>query len=149
MGVHEGIWLNKKPMKCKSCNEMFKTSNRYIKHHQEVHGSPPPDFSEKFMCDQCPSVFYKKDSLKTHIKNVHSDSPELFGEFMCDQCPKIFLKKHTLAVHRYRAHSNKFERKPVQKIKCQLCEKTYKNHSYLKVRFFKDLKKGLKLIEFI
>ena len=87
------------------------------------------------MCDQCTSVFFKKDSLKTHIKNVHSDSPELFGEFMCDQCPKIFSKKHTLAVHRYRVHSNKYiNRKPVEKVKCPQCEKTYKNHSYLKVR---------------
>jgi len=143
LGVHEGIWLNKKPVTCKSCNEVFKTSNRYIKHHQDSHGGPPPEYSEKHMCDQCTSVFFKKDSLKTHIKNVHSDSPELFGEFMCDQCPKIFSKKHTLAVHRYRVHSNKYiNRKPVEKVKCPQCEKTYKNHSYLKEHVMKEHEKN-------
>ena len=31
LGVHEGIWLNKKPINCKACGGIFKTANRYIK----------------------------------------------------------------------------------------------------------------------
>jgi len=46
-----------------------------------IYKKPQP--SESFICDQCPKIFSKEGSLKSH-KNLHSRSVK------CDKCPRTF-----------------------------------------------------------
>ena len=41
--------------------------------HCPNYGLPNYVDKEKFMCDECPSVFMQKHQLKTHNDNVHSN----------------------------------------------------------------------------
>ena len=69
--------------------------------------------------------------------------PEKIGEYMCESCPRIFAKKTTLAVHKYKMHSPKFKgNKQIEKVKCPQCEKTYRNHSYMKEHILKEHEKN-------
>ena len=74
----------------------------FVQHYKYVHGGIPPGFEdkEKFMCDQCPSVFFNNLSLKLHYKTKHSDivkdpakGQEISkGSFVCLQFSKIPIK---------------------------------------------------------
>ena len=69
---------------------------------------------------------------------MHGDFPPEFEDrekFMCDQCPAIFLTKQKWTSHKWSVHLKK--RKPVQRVQCPQCTKTYKNHSYLKEHILK------------
>ena len=56
---------------CLKCDQEFTDERYLIQHYRIVHKDIPPGFEEKekFMCDQCPSVFFNKLSLKLHCKN--------------------------------------------------------------------------------
>ena len=67
----------------------------FVQHYKYVHGGIPPGFEdkEKFMCDQCPSVFFNNLSLKLHYKTKHSDiikDPAKVGRRNCPHCEKTF-----------------------------------------------------------
>lgn len=73
---------------------------------------------------------------------MHGDFPPEFEDrekFMCDQCPAIFLTKQKWTSHKWSVHLKK--RKPVQRVQCPQCTKTYKNHSYLKEHILKEHEK--------
>merc|ERR1712020_742876 len=114
--------------------------------HQKEEGS---DLNH--ICSQCGKGFIFKFSLTNHLRlhkeakgGILKEQPsrpknEKFGEYKCDQCPKIFTKKSQLANHKYRKHSPNF--KPIQRIKCQHCDKSYKNATFLKEHVLKDHEK--------
>lgn len=56
--VHGEIKSAVNEIQCKSCEMKFAFPNYYIQHHQNEHGSLPPDYIDKelFFCDKCPQV---------------------------------------------------------------------------------------------
>ena len=89
-----------------------------------------------------PNYYYRKHPEHTGRTNkVYPRSKnEKIGEYKCDKCPKIFQKSSTLAMHRHRTHNPNF--KPAQRIKCQQCEKSYKNVTYMKEHVLRDHEKN-------
>ena len=77
------------------CDQEFNATMYFVQHYKYVHGGIPPGFEdkEKFMCDQCPSVFFNNLSLKLHYKTKHSDiikDPAKVGRRNCPHCEKTF-----------------------------------------------------------
>ena len=58
--------------------------------------------NKKYSCNKCDSILSSEKSLKSHIKNAHSDKKNT--ALQCHLCEKIFvtengLKKHVVAIH--------------------------------------------------
>ena len=116
-------------IKCSSCEEAFSAGNFYIQHYQSIHGGLPPEYvdKEKFMCDECPSVFMQKHRLKTHKDNVHSNKPDRTKkDFQCKFCDKKFLRGFSLKEHILREHEKST---PFQ---CNQCTRSFGTRSRLK-----------------
>ena len=82
----------------------------FVQHYKYVHGGIPPGYEnkEKFMCDQCPSVFFNNLSLKLHYKTKHSEfikeDTTKAGRRNCPHCEKTFAtylsyKEHIKSKH--------------------------------------------------
>ena len=93
------------PATCQQCNEDFSGIQFLIQHYRNIHGTLPPAYLNKelFMCDQCPNVYRSKDSLKKHIRVIHSGKPAKKIR-KCPHCEKEFitipcLKEHIAVKH--------------------------------------------------
>ena len=61
---------------CDKCRDTFDTLRGYIRHHQVMHGDFPANLPNDstlptFMCDECPKVYLKQQTLELHKKHVH------------------------------------------------------------------------------
>ena len=95
-------------------------------------------YIDSISCSACEETFSAENHYIQHYQTMHGDFPPEFSErekFMCDQCPAIFLTKQKWTSHKWSVHLKK--RKPVQRVQCPQCSKTYKNHSYLKEHVLK------------
>ena len=95
---------------CPVCDQEFNASMYFVQHYKYVHGGIPPGYEnkEKFMCDQCPSVFFNNLSLKLHYKTKHSEfikeDTTKAGRRNCPHCEKTFAtylsyKEHIKSKH--------------------------------------------------
>merc|ERR1712228_118364 len=71
------------------------------------HGGLPPEYNdmEKFICDECPTVFLEKHRLKSHKRHKHSNKPEIVRkEIQCKFCDKKYTGQQNLKEHILRDH---------------------------------------------
>ena len=77
-----------------------------------------------FKCEICSNVYRYKESLKSHMKNVH----EKVRKFICKICDQSFYASSKLQDHISRNH----ETTEMENLKCHKCEKTFSNQPSLK-----------------
>ena len=61
---------------CDKCQDTFDTLKGFIRHYQVMHGDFPPNLPKDstlhtLKCDECPKIFLKQCTLKSHKKKVH------------------------------------------------------------------------------
>ena len=109
-----GTKINKRgnvPRHIKRCERKKEQTNRLTTHEQST---------EKYLCDICKKEMKNKNSLRSHIYNMHKETSGDFGceicTFRCDD--ERFLKKHMTMKHgdgptikcakcQYRCHSKR------------------------------------------
>ena len=124
-----GILHVKKPFKCLECDRAFKTeSDRNM--HLLIHKCLPDD-DGLYRCDQCDKVYKSQRTLNDHLIR-HTGQ-----RFPCTLCDSILVSKRGLNDHvrKLHSHGTKPQTKNclVQRLKCNLCEKSYKHRDDLKV----------------
>ena len=75
---------NNEPVKCKTCNKVFRNATELSVHDQSVHNA---EFA------QCPYCLIMTKSLRNHIKFVH------MKKFQCELCQKSFSANAKLTRH--------------------------------------------------
>ncbi len=137
---------------CSKCKRVYPGPLHLAYHMELVHSTE----GQRFHCDKCGKHYKQMKSLKTHIRDDHSDVPkprEIYEcakcskrlqskcalnmhnrrcgnpsrDFQCHQCPKAFVRKNDLERHINCLHSD------ARPEKCDLCSKTYKVKSALKL----------------
>ena len=111
----------------------------FVQHYKYVHGGIPPGYEdkEKFMCDQCPSVFFNNLSLKLHYKTKHASnngqhpqgllSNNKIGRRKCPHCEKTFATYLS-----YKEHIKSKHEKDTP-YKCDQCHRSYGTSGRLRV----------------
>ena len=118
---------------CPECDQEFNATMYFVQHYKYVHGGIPPGFEdkEKFMCDQCPSVFFNQLSLKLHYKTKHSnavkDTASKSGRRSCPHCEKTFATYLS-----YKEHIKSKHEKDTP-YKCDQCHRSYGTSGRLRV----------------
>lgn len=118
---------------CPECGQEFNATMYFVQHYKYVHGGIPPGFEdkEKFMCDQCPSVFFNNLSLKLHYKTKHAegskDANVKTGRRNCPHCDKTFATYLS-----YKEHIKSKHEKDTP-YKCDQCHRSYGTSGRLRV----------------
>ena len=81
--VHSNVRLS-----CKVCPKSFKRESD-LKIHELSH-------SVNFKCNECPSVFTKKNALLRHHRSLHSD---VDSPFTCKFCNKLIKRSDNFKIH--------------------------------------------------
>lgn len=89
------------------------------KQHQDTHNAPSSS-----ICDFCGKGFKNRRYLSGHIKSVHSDE-----SYLCTDCGKSFRQQSGYRSHRHLKHSSE----PPERIRCELCEKTFVTRTTLRL----------------
>lgn len=114
-----------KPFHCSICDKAV-NSRQHLKRHERTH-------FKSFQCpfDNCPEAFYKHQSLKAHISQVHETNQE---KHKCQFCHKRFLRPGRLRDHIEKQHNNE------SKLVCDYpgCFKTFKVWSALQLHIKSD-----------
>lgn len=105
--------------KCELCSQTF-FLNIYLKLHQKTH-------IKEYECDFCGMKFSDRLQVSEHLSIHFHDKT-----FKCDVCEKIFSTSIKLKTHK-KSHEGK--------VKCLLCDKSYKKHSISTHRLRHKLKK--------
>lgn len=80
---------------CDKCQKEFKCPSKFDRHFREVHQK-----LKKFLCNECPATFSRREHLSKHIFNAHMDS-----KFQCHICSEYIstgnneIKRHLEVVH--------------------------------------------------
>ena len=84
------------PKICDECGHFCTTKEVFKAHMAETHGEGIKE-EPTVPCEICGKMFKSSNSLKTHVKLLHSGKTE--GDFPCEQCGKVFRSKATLEYH--------------------------------------------------
>ena len=101
---------------CLICNTQFDQSYLLKLHMKKAHNVATdqlPGYTKarpQLKCPHCEKVYYRKESVRRHIKDAHSEDKQKSshetskGVFPCDQCDKIYdlkgkLRRHVRIVH--------------------------------------------------
>ena len=135
-----------KKYECDICLKKYKDKHILTEHKTEVHGRP-------FKCDHCKKSYntqlklslHQKSSKKCNVKNLKCDSCDksftnqsqlqwhksricnVNKTYQCDLCPKKYVKSGTLTEHKRDIHGII----SFQGLKCEHCERTFKNEIHL------------------
>uniref|UniRef100_A0A336M6M3 CSON005097 protein n=1 Tax=Culicoides sonorensis TaxID=179676 RepID=A0A336M6M3_CULSO len=101
---------------CPHCNTTLKSASILKAHIFAVHTDP--ELKQKFPCEQCSKIFFKKIHYKTHLL---THLPEDQWPFECETCGQKF--KHS---QRYKRHVQQHENPGAGLIFCNLCGKGFK-----------------------
>lgn len=107
--IHSGVTLT-----CTICQKMF-TLPEYLKYHMMYTHSEGDPLS----CDVCGRMYKNSVTLMVHKKNVHSNISGT-NKVVCTVCGKL-LGNNALSKHMKTHNVN-------ERIKCDLCDRSYKNH---------------------
>jgi KRAB domain-containing zinc finger protein len=110
---------------CPKCGQEFSGRLYLSQHYKLVHGAVLPSMEdcEKFLCDECPSVFFAKESLASHKRQHHmslSDpkrTPKKRKQ--CPHCPKTFAAHQSWLEHIKSKHEMNTP------YKCDECTRSY------------------------
>ena len=73
-------------------------------------------------CKVCHKCFARKDTLKTHMDNIHTKC----SRHVCDKCGKYYCSKASLFNHKAGIHD-------LKRFKCKICENTFvSKHSMIR-----------------
>lgn len=78
-----------RPHQCKQCGKFYKSIHA-LRNHTMTHST-----ENHFACTQCDRRFPRKDYLRSHLLNVHSD----LRRFKCEKCDGHFKQKEHLKTH--------------------------------------------------
>ena len=115
---------------CHICSEIFPYSKfaerSYIQHYRSVHNTECPEYEdmEKFLCEQCPAIYFNKQSLKAHILKSHVNGSKISKQTTCKKCKISFSGRRS-----YAAHCKEFHDKIVSSfklVKCNSCDEEFK-----------------------
>ena len=81
----DGLW------ECKLCGKTFVKKDR-AQSRTETHN---PQYHE---CTICSKTLRSRDSLRTHVRNAHSDAT-----FICNVCGKSGMSKMRFKSHKYQS----------------------------------------------
>ena len=118
---------------CIFCGAILQTKNDHVKHYQDNHCEKG---FQTLKCTKCAKCFKDMSSLTSHIRRAHigkEDTEKPEGQ-VCSECgkrlstPKL-LSKHMKTVHR-----------GLKPIKCELCDKNFRENYGLK-RHVKEVHK--------
>ena len=77
-------------------------------------------------CPLCPQMFFDKDAMHSHVKNIHTKEKDL----KCSECDFVTRMSHTLQEHFQRKHGGGYV--PARNTKCELCFYLDINRHYIK-----------------
>ena len=104
---------------CPFCSKRLSSSCSLVRHVTEVHKTSATNPNK---CKVCLKIFRRKENLKLHFQNSHTDQPK---EFKCSICYKTFSQSQVLNRHVRDIHMDvKFE--------CKQCPATFKRRDVLR-----------------
>lgn len=95
--AHMRSHTDERRFKCDICEKAFRLKIHLVD-HRYTH------FEKQFECPACFQKYISPNTLRTHIKAVHSKEVP----FECELCEKKFKRKHHLQAH-YKTHSKDFK----------------------------------------
>ncbi|XP_062559896.1 gastrula zinc finger protein XlCGF57.1-like [Armigeres subalbatus] len=113
--IHSVFCSGQTPFLCTECGKGFPHRTNLVQHqvrHKE----------KAFACDQCPSKFYTKGSLKGHMVTHTKER-----NFNCETCGSRFTMKHALVKH-MKTHLGQRERP----FPCDVCNLRFTNRDHLR-----------------
>ena len=107
-----------KPVKCELC-EFRTTKDIFLKRHMVKHEVKEVPLH---ICPHCQKILANRDSLKSHIRSMHTKE----GELKCPQCDYTTCRTAHLKNHIVKAHET-----PQVFYKCEKCGEDFKLKSLL------------------
>ena len=81
---------------CRICDKSFYAKNKLDDHNSRIY---EPKKVEKLKCHKCEKTFSNQQSLKSHIKDTHSQI-----SIKCETCGKSFTRTYSLKLHKSIVH---------------------------------------------
>jgi len=104
-----------KTVQCTVCDKYFYTAHQ-LKTHSRSHSD------DRHLCSQCDYTSASRDTLKRHLKTVHSD----VRNFTCGTCGMSFKTLDSLKGH-------SFTHTEIRNFECDICAKKFKKNIHLKI----------------
>ena len=95
------------PFKCDQCHKSYYTEQKAEAHRAQCQGK---NTERKYNCEECGRSYVMLCSLRTHIRERHSDFKPV-KNLCCELCGKRFRHKKYLELHMYSHSSEKNVRK--------------------------------------
>ena len=114
---------------CKICQQNFPASKQsestYIRHYRTEHSSAPPEFvdKEKYICAQCPEIYYNKLSLQQHLSRHNQDNRSKVKQFECKICKLSIFGRKNYTFHCKIIHNETVS--IMENINCSSCDQNF------------------------
>jgi len=109
------------PYKCDRCQKSYYTEQKCASHKEQCKGK---NTERKFHCEDCGRSYVMLCSLRTHIRERHSDFQPV-KNLCCELCGKRFRHRKYLELHKY-SHSTE------KNFECTICQRRYKSSDILR-----------------
>ena len=132
------------PFKCDQCHKSYYTEQKAEAHRAQCQGK---NTERKYNCEECGRSYVMLCSLRTHIRERHSDFKPV-KNLCCELCGKRFRHKKYLELHMYSHSSEKNVRKHMKglvtsshltlyfffffQFECDICHRKYKSSDILR-----------------
>ena len=90
----------------------------------------PPEFVDKnkYLCSECPAIFFSKESLNAHVHKHRENSLQTYKQFECKKCQLTISGKKNYASHCEKVHNEVVP--GAEKIECTSCDEIFSASSY-------------------
>jgi len=96
---------------CSLCGKEFRLRHFLVRHTRQVHTG-----ENRYLCDVCGSIFFKKSSLERHML-THAKDYEVRRPYACYDCGKQCVSYYKLKIHMHRHTDEHFA--------CPVCDKRF------------------------